>query len=86
MQSAAVVNGKIYAIGGNNPQKTVEVYDPSSNSWSTAASMPTARASLAAADAKGLIYVVGGNDNNNVTVNAMEQYAPPVTVYIYIKN
>jgi hypothetical protein len=93
--AAASVNGKIYAIGGFEPDastnqlhiaNTVQVYDPSSNSWSTAAGMPTARDSLAAADANGLIYAVGGINMANTVLDATEQYSPPVTIYSFIKN
>ena len=46
--AAAVVNGKIYAMGGRSGPSipsidTVEVYDPGTNTWSNAAPMPTAR-------------------------------------------
>ena len=78
--AAAAVNGKIYAIGGNdangNILNTVEVYDPNSNSWSTAASMPTARFGLAAAAVNGKIYAIGGHDVNFYIVNTVEVYDP----------
>ncbi|MDE0555710.1 MAG: hypothetical protein OXI24_15930 [Candidatus Poribacteria bacterium] len=66
--STAVVDGKIYLIGGarfeigNGPigLSTVEVYDPENNSWKRVADMPTPRASARAAVVDGKIYVVGG--------------------------
>ena len=43
---AAVVNGKIYVIGGaredNKPPGSVEVYDPATGTWAARANMPTA--------------------------------------------
>jgi N-acetylneuraminic acid mutarotase len=57
------VNGKIYAIGGENDDvalKTNEMYDPATNTWTTKASMPTARSSFAIAVYQGKIYVIGG--------------------------
>jgi N-acetylneuraminic acid mutarotase len=50
--STCVVNGKIYAIGGNPNRggcgspasQKVEEYDPSTNTWSTNADMPAPRA------------------------------------------
>lgn len=58
--------GKIYVFGGCTDFATVlddvDVYDPVTDSWSTApADMPTARASMYGAAARGnTIYVVGG--------------------------
>jgi N-acetylneuraminic acid mutarotase len=91
--AAAAVNGKIYAIGGGYGSggnlvalSTVEVYDPSTNTWSSAASMPTARSWLGATDVNGLIYAIGGLGAAITQVNTVEQYAPPVTIYTFVKN
>ena len=59
-----VVDGKIYAIGGNIQYPTissaVEVYDPATDTWSVKAPMPTARYSLATSFVNGKIYAFGG--------------------------
>jgi hypothetical protein len=72
---AAVVDGKIYAIGGiekqgivghPNPQRivivsSVEVYDPLTNRWAERSSpMPTPRYGFAVACFMGKIYCIGG--------------------------
>ena len=76
--STAVVNGKIYLIGGtrfenqNGPfgLSIVEVYDPQTNSWERVADMPTPRASAGASVVDGIIYVFGGyNGIDNRAVN-----------------
>jgi hypothetical protein len=43
--TSSVVNGIIYVIGGYNGAylSTNEAYDPATNTWTTKASMPTAR-------------------------------------------
>ena len=61
-------DGKIYAIGGSTTStldltgytSVVEVYTPTTNSWTTAAPMNTPRVGLAAAVSGGQIYVFGG--------------------------
>ena len=67
--SAAVVDGKIYVIGGTLFENessgpfglsTVEVYDPHNNSWKKVADMPTPRSNAGAAVVDGKIYIVGG--------------------------
>ena len=78
--AAAVVNGKVYAIGGfdfaGNVLSAVEVYDPSSNSWTTSPGavppMPTPRGGLAAAAVNGKIYAIGGVG----ALNTVEVYDP----------
>jgi N-acetylneuraminic acid mutarotase len=71
----AVVNGNIYAIGGNtvngtdlidqvyiqgNVLNTVEKYDPSTDNWTSKAPMPTPRDSFAIAVYQNKIYCIGG--------------------------
>ena len=64
---ASEVNNKIYMIGGltsgapnytNNPAN--QVYDPATDTWQTKKNMPTARAFLATAVVRGVIYAMGG--------------------------
>jgi len=60
----AVVDGKIYAIGGLVGNGVVtgvnEVYDPETDIWSSRKSMPTARAYFATAVYQGKVYCIGG--------------------------
>jgi N-acetylneuraminic acid mutarotase len=82
-------DGRIYAIGGCSPcgfsgrvLSTVEVYDPSTNSWSTGVPMPTPRIGLATATGSdGRIYAAGGcsvcdGGRAFVPVNTVEAYTP----------
>ena len=53
----------------------VEVYDPSTNAWNTAAPMQSARTGLSVAVANGKIYAIGGSDNSGV-IRSVEVYDP----------
>src|SRR5262249_41541045 len=61
---AAVVNGRIYVIGGagedNKPFGSVQVYDPATGTWAARASMPTARGLFGTSAVGGTIYAIGG--------------------------
>ena len=66
----AVVNGRIYAIGGENNSaagpnvlSVNEVYDPATNTWTTKEPMPTARHSFGIAVYQNKIYCIGGSLN-----------------------
>ena len=76
--STAVVNGKIYLIGGTLFENrrgpyglsTVEVYDPQRNMWHRGADMPTPRSNPETAVVDGIIYVFGGyNGIDNRAMN-----------------
>ncbi len=60
----AVVNGKIYAIGGdtgaNQALNANEMYDPATDTWTTKAPMPTARSAFGIAVYQNKIYCIGG--------------------------
>jgi N-acetylneuraminic acid mutarotase len=82
----AVVNGKIYAIGGLSTNITssvlnsVEVYDPATNTWTVKASMNTSRHYHELAVINNKIYVVGGS-TTNTTTNSVEVYDPATNAW-----
>jgi len=78
--AAAVLDGKIYVIGGGvlrgESIDSVEVYDPATNAWAPAQPMGTARQSHAAATLDGKIYVAGGEDDHGARFNSVEVFDP----------
>ena len=62
--ATAALNGKIYAIGGydssGTPTNIVEVYDPTTNTWTSANPIPRALHHNSAAVAAGKLYSFGG--------------------------
>lgn len=88
----ATVKGKIYVAGGwgfTGPDQqgvlnVLEVYDPAMDTWTTRASMPTARNALAAAAVNGKIYAMGGwtGTENTATV---ERYDPATDTWTEVR-
>jgi N-acetylneuraminic acid mutarotase len=76
----AVVNGKIYAIGGINgnnlPVSTTEEYNPQTDEWTSKMPMPTPRSGFAISVYQNKIYVIGGTVGNGYVGNT-EVYDPP---------
>ena len=80
----AVVNGKIYAIGGfvstneeyNPYSKVNEEYDPATNTWTTKKDMPTGRNHFGIAVYKNKIYVIGGCHQTLSNTGVNEVYDP----------
>ncbi|XP_045476736.1 ring canal kelch homolog [Harmonia axyridis] len=63
----AVLNGKVYAVGGFNGSlrvRTVDVYDPVLDQWTSCANMEARRSTLGVAVLNDLIYAVGGFDGS----------------------
>jgi N-acetylneuraminic acid mutarotase len=77
--SAAAANGLLYAIGGTNSAGTaltsVQGYNPSTNSWTSRASLPAARqAGNSAVTINGIIYLPGGNDAGGTLTRTLYAY------------
>jgi hypothetical protein len=89
--ATVTVQNKIYAIGGNAdeyppiPLAKNEVYDPYTNTWATKAEMPTARSQMCANNVNGQIYVIGGlkpvGPNNVEPSNKTEVYNPTTNTW-----
>ena len=77
VRETAVINGKIYTVGGNysgdRPNKVAE-YDPETNKWTVKAVMNTAYDHKVAV-ANGKIYAIGGYLANNF-IKTVEEYDP----------
>jgi len=82
----AEVQGKIYVIGGivgtgDNRRSidTVEIYDPTENTWKLGQSLPTSRQGAAIAVVQEKIYVIGGRKGagaSGTVTNVVEVYDP----------
>jgi hypothetical protein len=94
--AAAVLNGEIYAIGGEaavySPLATLEIYNPVFNAWRTAPGLPTALWGLAATDANGFIYTTGGAIVGGITgpaylqQNLVSQVSQSTKHYLFTRN
>jgi len=77
---ATGTNGTIYAIGGysnspvsayGTPSSKVDAYNPTTNTWTQVASLPTARGELATATSTtGTVYAIGGGDGFEGTITS----------------
>ncbi|MDQ1318536.1 MAG: kelch-like protein 18, partial [Candidatus Poribacteria bacterium] len=80
---SAVINGKIYVIGGSIiaagvPVSIVEEYDPIKDTWTRKADMPTPRFLATAAVVEDKIYVIGGGQSLVTFLNTLEEYNPAI--------
>jgi hypothetical protein len=79
--TAAVLNGKIYFVGGTPyvipfAQARLEEYDPSANTWTQKADLPNAVGSAGVAAANGKLYVVGGYSGQSTVQNTTQVWDP----------
>jgi N-acetylneuraminic acid mutarotase len=80
--AAGSLAGKVYAVGGrdslSNFISLVEEYDPPSNTWTTKAPMPTARAGHGMVRVGVKLFAIGGYSpaNGFARIKAVEAYDP----------
>jgi N-acetylneuraminic acid mutarotase len=92
--AGVALNGKIYAIGGQHKrteeatnQAEVDVYDPTSNTWSRAADMPIPKGHTGSSTfvVSGRIMVIGGSINggsNGIASDDVLLYDPVSNVWL----
>jgi N-acetylneuraminic acid mutarotase len=95
--TAHVIDGKIYVIGGFNNLAAkghrvlgeVDIFDPSTNTWSAPATTGTFNARLLHASGviDGKIYVVGGTQNirDPLTTNTIQVFDPETNAWSTVK-
>jgi N-acetylneuraminic acid mutarotase len=88
----------LYAIGGYTPDpglggqlnwtKTVEMYNPSTNTWTPVTSLNTARSILGAASgpcqgntSATCLYAIGGQDSSSKYLSSVEMYDPSTNTW-----
>ncbi|XP_070192741.1 uncharacterized protein DKFZp434B061-like isoform X2 [Littorina saxatilis] len=76
--TVCVLDGRIYAMGGQDQdeevQDSVEVYEPESDRWSSLPCMQTCRAGACSAVLKGRVFVVGGYDESGTVLLSTEWF------------
>jgi len=91
--AAGVINGVLYVAGGvgsggighADAIAALEAYDPATDTWTTKAPMPTARAGGAAGVINGILFVVGGTSSSAIgghtDLNNVEAYNPTTNTW-----
>lgn len=76
--ATSAVNGKVYAIGGNQGAWALEEYDPVKGKWTRKAEMPSQRSGFATSVVDGKIYAIGGSIRQigQVPTRTVEEYDP----------
>ncbi|KAG7463164.1 nuclear factor 1 A-type isoform X1 [Solea senegalensis] len=78
--SVGVLCGQLYAAGGHDGplvRKSVEVYDPQTNTWKLVCDMNMCRRNAGVCAINGLLYVIGGDDGS-CNLSSVEFYNPAI--------
>ncbi|HEY2996014.1 MAG TPA: carboxypeptidase regulatory-like domain-containing protein [Methylomirabilota bacterium] len=85
----AVLNGRLYVVGGSSggaALDTLEAYVPQDDFWLSSATaqltpLPFPRTVLGAAALNGMLYAISGQDQFQMTVNAVNAWDPSTNVW-----
>ena len=90
--AAAAIDGRVYVAGGrllagfNSPMTAVlEVYDPTTGLWTSAASLPTPRGGVNGIAADGKFFVFGGEGPNGM-FDDMDMYVPSLNRWFRLES
>jgi Kelch motif/Galactose oxidase, central domain len=79
----AVIGDRLYVAGGvyefgseYTPMHSMEIYDFDDEEWTVGPPMPTARHHVGAVALDGKLYVAGGREPNDLSLDAFEEYDP----------
>jgi hypothetical protein len=73
--ASAVLNGKLYAIGGEG-LSSVEVFDQNTGSWTAGVDLPSVVCNGTAISINDKIYLVGGVNSSNQDINQVLSFDP----------
>ena len=84
----SVCESMLYVVGGSSNEdralRSVEFYDPKSDSWASARSLATEVSGVSVATLAGYLYAVGGCDGNGKPVAIVQRYSPRLNKWQYI--
>ena len=82
--AATAAGGRIYAVGGDDAQgdalANLQIYDPTTNTWTSGAAMPTARGLAGVTSSEGRLYAIGGLGSDGAVDN-VEAYDPTTNTW-----
>jgi N-acetylneuraminic acid mutarotase len=88
LPGVAVLNGKIYAVGGFTSNTTcdttaaVEEYDPVADTWTSRAPLPTPRFGVSLVAANGFLYSIGGGAAcGQIGLTEVDRYDPSTNTW-----
>jgi N-acetylneuraminic acid mutarotase len=93
--AGVVLNGLIYAIGGQQNQDSaaiqradVQVYDPATDKWTARAPLPLARSHITSSTLvrNGRIIVLGGLGPGNTVISRVDSYDPATNAWSPLTN
>ena len=71
---------------GGRYLSTLIIYDPATDTWTSAPNSPVAHDFTGAAVVNNLLYVVAGEDATRTAISEVDVYDPTAVWFLYTKN